>query len=528
MDRPGSTSGKDIELKHYMQKLSEAEANAQQPDAWFYNPRGWMKRPSYKKTSRPSSLVGGMRGLFQKGGYKQRWFILDTNARVLMYYKDDDAGTPANGSIDISTVETIRVSRASDAPEFAIDLVATDSSVYTLVMESHESMVRWAYAINLAMGKPSVSTTSAREGSISSSFSEPKANANAENASQVQWEQYEVRFEEQGPLMLNVMGTANRDKDGKIVNSWIVVTSFESYPDGRPGRAEQTGKIGVKDYVVGVNGTELTDFTFNEAMDAIVGASWPKTLHFLRDNSVSRERSRVESWALIFHPSMNRQRRRYCELKGNIISFRKPAHGGSATNQREGLFCIDKVTRIRPIVDKTASTDRQFVLLLECSEEATIEYLDDDDVTVGTSPVDILEMCFAKESHMNSWRSALISPTDRGTSGAGIAVLPIETVDENSKEESAGKRNVIGVRSYLTGRFAPRELSYMNGILKWKRVEKSNLFNANVKEKSIFIVSPSACALQSVKAVDDPTEAKTGYRYQLHLQTLEHSIILGK
>jgi hypothetical protein len=110
---------------------------------------------------------------------------------------------------------------------------------------------------------------------------------------------------------------------------------------------------------------------------------------------------------------------------------------------------------------------------------------------------------------------------------AGITVLPIETLDENSKEAASRNRNVIGVKSYLTGKFAPRELSYVNGVLKWKRAEKSAIFNMSSKEKSIFIVGPAACALQSIKAYDVPSEAKSGYQYQLHIQTSEHTITLG-
>ena len=66
------------------------------------------------------------------------------------------------------------------------------------------------------------------------------------------------------------------------------VDSFETYPGGQPGVSELSGVIALGDYVVGVNGLDLTQLkSFSEAMEAVQKATWPKTLHFMRDKEVS-------------------------------------------------------------------------------------------------------------------------------------------------------------------------------------------------------------------------------------------------
>ena len=114
------------------------------------------------------------------------------------------------------------------------------------------------------------------------------------------------------------MGTTNKDaKTGKVINNWIIVTSFEPTADGKPGRSEACGMISVKDSLVAVNNVDLMKFTFNESMDIINKATFPKTVQFLRDNNADRTISRAEGWAIVFYPSLNRKRRRYVDLKAD-------------------------------------------------------------------------------------------------------------------------------------------------------------------------------------------------------------------
>ena len=115
--------------------------------------------------------------------------------------------------------------------------------------------------------------------------------------SEEKWHRFDFTYEKAGPMCMNVMGNANKDQYGKLLNSWVIVTAFELTAEGTPGPSEASGLISVKDYVVGVNGVDLTTSTFNEAMDTIGAASFPKTLHFLRDNEATKESTRIESWA---------------------------------------------------------------------------------------------------------------------------------------------------------------------------------------------------------------------------------------
>jgi C-terminal processing protease CtpA/Prc len=93
--------------------------------------------------------------------------------------------------------------------------------------------------------------------------------------------------------------------------------------------AELSGVIRPKDYIVGINGADLTVVTFDQAMTMIRTATWPKTLHFLRDSYAQNTKIFIESWVHAYYQSLNRRRRRYIELSADRISFRKPAPGGA-------------------------------------------------------------------------------------------------------------------------------------------------------------------------------------------------------
>ena len=79
--------------------------------------------------------------------YKRRWFVLSTEKRCLVYYKDDSAGMVESGYIDISLIIDVQKSNLSDAPPFAIDLISKERS-FTVAAESEYQMLLWAYAIN--------------------------------------------------------------------------------------------------------------------------------------------------------------------------------------------------------------------------------------------------------------------------------------------------------------------------------------------------------------------------------------------
>jgi hypothetical protein len=443
--------------------------------------------------------------MLSSNAYNPRWFVLDLDKKLLTYYKDDKPGCLESGHIDMNEIIDVQLSEVFDAPEFSLDLVSKDRH-FTVVAESHASMVRWAFAFNLARNAGN-SKYKLPQNLLPNRESVLQQHVQNQNVSYTEitpespllkWFEYSITFDDPGPLMLNVMGTVDRDRDGNVINNQIIVTSFESFPDGKPGRAETCGKICVRDFLIAVNDVDLQKCNFNDAMDIIINATWPKTLHFKRDNTVSREASRIESWALVYYPSLNRRRRRYIDLRRNEISFRKPAPGGSASAKRDAFFIVDQIVQIRPIVDKTVPSDQQFTLQLICKAKSVVNHVDDDDVSIGGSPVDILELCFPKQIHMNSWRSALVSPSlDINGAPRGemyIASLPMETI-EAADIKSISSATKIGIKSELTGNFSLREFTIHEGYLKWYRPEQDRTITKTAKtakSRSLFIANSSS------------------------------------
>ena len=198
------------------------------------------------------------------------------------------------------------------------------------------------------------------------------------DVAQEKWHRYDYTFEEPGPIGLNVMGVAGTDKQtGALLNHWVVVSSFETTEEGLPGRSEASGVIAKDDYVVGVNGKDLTSSTFNEAFEIIKEASWPKTLHFLRDNDAAKESARIDSWAYVFYPALNRRRKRYCEVRSRFINFRKALPDGTVNQQRDAFFLLSHIKKVVPIYDKSRehlNLEQTYVLQLHCKEKSQVEH----------------------------------------------------------------------------------------------------------------------------------------------------------
>lgn len=72
---------------------------------------------------------------------------------------------------------------------------------------------------------------------------------------------------------------------------------------------------------------------------------------------------------------------------------------------------MDQITHIKPIIDRTMPTDQQFILRLMCREGAEMHHVGEDDRSVGTSAMEFVDLCFAKDSQMMNWRSVLVSPS---------------------------------------------------------------------------------------------------------------------
>ena len=440
--------------------------------------------------------------------------------RFLAYYKDDQIGSPESGYIDMSRITDVQLSVISDAPQFAFDLVSAEK-YYTLAAESQATMIRWVFAINSC--RPQQLSTA-----ISSTANEAEVEHHNSKLIRDKWSRYEYTYQTKGPLMLNVMGTTNKDsKTGKVINNWIIVTSFEPTADGKPGRSESTGVISVKDYLVAVNGMDLMKYNFNEAMDLINRAPFPKTIQFLRDNTGDRQVSRAEGWAVVFYPSLNRKRRRYVDVRWDSINFRKPAPGGSANAQRDAYITLDKVESIKPMIDRTMPLDQQYILRLLCKSGAVVDHVGDDDNSLGSSAVTYIDLCFAKDSQMKNWRSILVSPTiySNTNDATSIPVQDLEIIESNTANLTKEVTN-MAIKSDLTGHFAPRDFTLNLGFLTWTRVGQK-MQNGN-RHRGMELYNAFGCNLTSVRAIELPAQHRhSNYKFQLILTTEEQVVTIG-
>ena len=505
------------------------------PDKWFTSPRGWLFKPSFTRSqqdrdpgagepARKSSTVGALSGLkaMVKGSvgstYNKRWFTLNMERRFMIYYKDDSVGAVESGYIDISRIIDVQISQMTDAPSFCIDLVSNDK-YYTVAAENQATMIRWVYAINACRPQEV-------QRPLGSKFSKNSIAEASVLSRGEKWTRYDYTYQSKGPLMLNVMGTTNKDaKTGKIINNWIIVTSFEPTADGKPGRSEATGLISVKDYLVAVNGIDLMKYTFNESMEIIGRATFPKTVQFLRDNTSDRQMSRAEGWAVVYYPSLNRRRRRYVDVRWDSINFRKPAPGGSANAQRDAYITLDQIASIKPIIDKSMPSDQQYILRLLCKPDACIDHVGDDDTSLGTSPAAYIDLCFAKDTQMKNWRSVLVSPSiysSSETSGT-IPIHDVEIIESNSVALTKEITN-MAIKSDLTGHFAPREFSVVNGSLHWVRIGQKMQPS---RQRGIEIANLYGCNLKSVRAVEFPAQKSLSHRFQLILEAQSKTVTIG-
>lgn len=357
--------------------------------------------------------------------------------------------------------------------------------------------------------------------------------------------EYQVTFDQPGPLMFNVIGTLERDQNGKAQKQQLVVLSFEKNEDRTPGRAEATGQIFVRDIVTKVNDVSLADCDFKTAVQRLTTATWPKTIHFLRDNISNRDQPRMECWAYVYYPALRLRRKRYIELRQNLISFRKPSldDGANGVAKRDAHFNIEQIVQVRPIFDKTVPSDQRFTLQLLCKSAETkkkpiITHVDvATDKDIATSSADIVEICFPKQVHMSAWRSVLQSKDVEDDGPRNIDWLPLEVIEEDilplENVDPQAPTNLMGIKNDLTGLFAPREFSISNGTLSWTRIGQKN---GNKKSKnrtaarSFFIANSSNCALESVRLLEDMNDEIQffgGYKYLLVLTTKTSSLTIG-
>ena len=532
------------------------------PDAWFNEPRGYLLKPDFKREQQTVEYIASGRdmNIFARfsgwmGTYKKRWFVLSMKERVLRYYTSNDL-TDEKGFVDLTNIDTVDYSHVRDAGKNSIDLI-NEEKHYTLTASSREEMHRWALALKRCLraniAEKHVQATS-KASSLPSYSRESLSKGDGEEPGettdvvQMRWHRYDFTYETPGPMCMHVMGSANKDQYGNMLNQWVIVTAFELTADGEAGPSEASGLIAVKDYVIGVNGMDLTTSTFNDAMDTITEAEFPKTLHFLRDNEASKEGTRIESWVTVYYPAINRRRRRYCEIKGNMINLRKPGPGGSANAERDAFFLLDHVAKISPIHDMNfadSATEEEYILQLHCKSDSTVQHVGGDDMSVGGSPVYVLELCFGKENVMNQWRSILTSPQIFGKASTIIPADPLlviqkgEVVEHSSSRSDQSSKNDpvanllestdIAIKSTLTGNLTARVFMLTSdGYINWRRPQTKGKARSTNTFKKLFIADGQHCKLVSIIAQETElgTEEDHEYSFQLGIQTSDNSVVI--
>ncbi len=420
-------------------------------------------------------------------------------------------------------ITNVTLSVVYDAPEFSLDLI-TSIKHYTISADSHQVMLKWLLAINLARGIRYNTNKKTTKMHHRASIVVPTGTSATLDATK--WTKYDYTFDDPGPLMVNVMGQINKDNDGNVVNNTIVVISFESNDDGTMGRSEASGCIKLKDYVTHCNGIDLGQFTFNDAMDTIANSGWPKTLSFLRDNTASLDAIKIEGWCNVYYPALNQRRRRYIDIRQDILSFRKPAPGGSASIERDAYFLINQIVDIRAVHDKTMPADQQFMLHLICGSESFIDHVGEHDSHVGGSEVDEIILYFNRENWMMTWQSAIVASS---TADTPITTHDLEIIDAAKGIDGTSDQGEMAIKSELTKKFAARKFELKDGALSWVAPSKSK--KRVSKPRSILIANSQACTIKSIVAFEDILEQRTsGYVYQLEIKStdsLQPTVTIG-
>ena len=478
---------------------------------------------------------GNKKTMFKTNSYelfKKRWFVLDETNKTLKYYTNEKSRVE-EGCIDMTTVIDIQACTDKDAPPYAIDLVGRGGRC-SIAGITYPETIRWVYALDEVVkilrkidiiGSPNLKNDNIRMQNSTDQDDDKR------------WYRYSYTFAEQGPLMINVVGLTDQDSYGNVQSHWLLVTSFARHPDGKLGAAEKSNLIKVKDYIVGVNDVDLTELPYNDAMSSMRAATFPKTVHFLRDLQNKQEAMFLECYVYAYYSAIYRRRRRYIELDSDSINFRKTSpEGTSASSKRDSFFPIDQISYLKPSIDQNFP-DAKYLLSIICNPGSSIQLVGNDDLTVGSSPIDKLDLYFTEQREMDEWIKYLATSNLRprrigGYAIGDIHVAALETIQAGSKD-STKKKNVeiLGIRSYVSGEFAPREFSITNdGYLLWQRPVqnqslKDNTFAAD-KGRRMLLANNTTCLLRSIYAVEDP-DSPEDYRYQLLIQDIGQMVWIG-
>lgn len=121
------------------------------PDLWFNDPRGFMKKPSFKREEQMRKNIKKSTGssFFSRmlsSAFQERYFVLNIEEQNIHYYLDSTL-KEEKGVINFDDIDDVDYSTVADAPEFSIDLIS-EAHHFTLACGDAANMYRWALACN--------------------------------------------------------------------------------------------------------------------------------------------------------------------------------------------------------------------------------------------------------------------------------------------------------------------------------------------------------------------------------------------
>jgi len=311
------------------------------------------------------------------------------------------------------------------------------------------------------------------KGSLFGSSSGSKKEGSGVGIAAVSWVTQSVTFERKAPLNLVVKGVAKEmsERDRKAARKrakragqgvgeaaalaqssanlghWIVVSGFTPKPDGSPGPAEASGKCRVGDSIVGLNGEPLADgVTFNEFARSVREATWPLTLHTVRD-AKGADSPDAEGWvaraalcpftpegcpgltttnaqdgtATAAHAAgggtladvTKNSPRRYLVLRGRWLYYHQPVSGGALLSTPEGAWDMESVELLQGFYDKYGPTGEQWGVALKLRDPVPV-------TANSQAMTGHVGVSFATEAEMQTWleRFAFWAAADRARQDA--------------------------------------------------------------------------------------------------------------
>ena len=358
-----------------------------------------MEKPDFKRKEQAQGFDGkaggGLLAKFRKKTYQWRWWVLEdaSDQRLstdlcLRYYRDQNS-PEESGHVEMKHVTSCTVSTVADAPLFALDLNTAERR-YTVASDTQEEMVKWAALFKqIAAGKYKPDDGEERhEGEVHKG------------------EEFTVEFTNEESLFMSLEGLSTYT---------IIVTGFVRRPDGSQGQAEESGKIHVDDYLIGVNDTNLEQLTFFDSVSEIQAAAFPKTLHFRRTAADEHEELEQKGWVLARDPASEKFYRRFLQLMGSELSYFKPAYGGRQS-ERAGFIDLTQLADVTQAHDMRATEKLQVQMVLNLKNG------------------DHWMVCVRDLAELAAWAGVLAK--ERG--GNTPVVAPLESREATAEERLAG------------------------------------------------------------------------------------------